>query len=95
MPARETLQLPLGSMLSAFAFRRRALRVTQRTLITCSFFAMAASVAAWPLAHDLPVVLAGALHAAAGTGATLAAFGVLLAGAGLIVLCAGETRNGP
>lgn len=133
--------ISLGSMLSAFVFRRRALHVTQRALITCSFFAMAASVAAWPLARDLGAALAlvaltgalegpslvalisirqrlapphvraqifstvsslnlaaaavgaaiaGPLHAAAGTSATLAAFGALLAGAGLIVLFAGE-----
>lgn len=133
--------ISLGSLLSAFVFRRQALRITQRALIGGSFLAMAASVAAWPLAHGFAAALglvtltgalegpslvallstrqrlapsqvraqifstvsslnlaaaavgaaiAGPLHAAAGTSATLFVFGALLAGAGLVQLFTGE-----
>ncbi len=131
----------LGSLLSAFLLRRRALGIPQRALMGGSFLAMAASVAAWPLAHDLGAALglvtltgalegpslvallsarqrlapprvraqifstvsslnlasaaggaaiAGPLHAAVGTEATLFTFGALLAGAGLVQLLTGE-----
>lgn len=47
----------LGSMLSAFAFRERALRLAAGSLIGGSFIAMSLSVALWPLANGLAVAL--------------------------------------
>lgn len=43
----------LGSMISAFAFRRRAMALNTASLIAGSFTAMAASVALWLLVHSL------------------------------------------
>jgi MFS family permease len=57
--------ISLGSMLSAFAFRERALRLATGSLIAGSFIAMSASVALWPLVNGL----AGALALIAFTGA--------------------------
>jgi hypothetical protein len=57
--------ISLGSMLSAFAFRERALRLATGSLIAGSFIAMSASVVLWPLVDGL----AGALALIAFTGA--------------------------
>jgi MFS family permease len=132
--------ISLGSMISAFAFRGQARRLTPRVLMACSFSAMALSVAAWPLAHGIAAALAlvtltgllegpslvaliairqrlappqlrnqvfstvsslnlaaaalgaaaaGPLHAVAGTAATLLAFAILIALAGVIALATG------
>lgn len=54
-----------GSMLSAFVFRKRALRLTTDTLLLGSFTAMGVSVLLWPLANTLT----GALALVAFTGA--------------------------
>jgi MFS family permease len=56
--------ISLGSMLSAFAFRKRALKLDPNLLIVVSFMAMALSVLLWPLADTL----AGALAFVALTG---------------------------
>src|SRR5271165_3621725 len=134
-----------GSLVSAFIFRTPALRLAPRVLVSVSFFAMAVSVSAWPLADGLLAALAlvtltgllegpslvalmgvrqrlapahhrgqilstlaslnlaagalgtaaaGPLHAALGTAATLAAFGVLMAVAGVVALGTGGSRPG-
>ena len=59
--------ISLGSLLSAFALRRPALRLAPHALIGASFGVMALSVLAWPLAAGLPaalvlVALTGALE---------------------------------
>jgi MFS family permease len=132
--------ISLGSMISAFVFRKAALRLKTRSLICGSFFAMSVSVALWPLADGLaaalPLIaftgalegpslvalitarqnlapphlrgqifttvsslnlaaiaigaaLAGPLHSALGTIATLLSFGVLMFAAGLLTLATG------
>jgi MFS family permease len=132
--------ISLGSMLSAFAFRERALRLATGSLIAGSFIAMSASVALWPLANGLAgalaliaftgalegpslvaligvrqslapphlrgqifttvsslnlaaiaigSALAGPLHAALGTTATLLSFALLMLAAGLLTLVTG------
>jgi hypothetical protein len=75
--------ISLGSMLSAFAFRERALRLAPRLLVGCSFIAMGLSVALWPLVHDL----AGALALVTLTGA--------LEGPSLVALIAVRQRVTP
>ena len=50
--------ISLGSMLSAFLFRKQALRLSPNTLIVGSFTVMGLSVALWPLAHRLTAALA-------------------------------------
>jgi MFS family permease len=130
----------LGSLVSAFAFRRRALRMRTASLIGGSFVAMSASVALWPLVGSLAPALAligltgllegpslvaligvrqrlapahlrgqifatvgslnlaaiaagsalaGPLHSALGTIATLLCFAALILAAGLITLLTG------
>jgi hypothetical protein len=132
--------ISLGSMLSAFAFRERALRLATGSLIAGSFIAMSASVALWPLVNGLAgalaliaftgalegpslvaligvrqslapphlrgqifttvsslnlaaiaiaSALAGPLHAALGTTATLLSFALLMLAAGLLTLVTG------
>ncbi len=132
--------ISLGSMLSAFVFRERALRLATGSLIAGSFIAMSVSVALWPLAGGLAgalllitltgalegpslvaligvrqslapahlrgqifttvsslnlaaiaigSALAGPLHAALGTTATLLSFGLLMLVAGLVTLVTG------
>lgn len=59
--------ISLGSMVSAFVFRGPALRLAPRLLISGSFFLMALSVVAWPIAGGLLaalllVALTGALE---------------------------------
>jgi hypothetical protein len=73
----------LGSMLSAFAFRERALRLAPGLLIGCSFIAMGLSVALWPLVDGL----AGALLLVFFTGA--------LEGPSLVALIAERQRVAP
>lgn len=137
--------ISLGSMLSAFVFRERALRLATGSLIAGSFIAMSLSVALWPLVSGLAgalaliaftgvlegpslvaligvrqslapphlrgqifttvsslnlaaiaigSALAGPLHAALGTTATLLSFGVLMLFAGLVtLLTGGGSRN--
>jgi MFS family permease len=132
----------LGSMVSAFVFRERALRLGTGSLIAGSFIAMSLSVALWPLvggllgalllvaftgvlegpslvaliavrqslapphlrgqifatvsslnlaAIALGAALAGPLHAALGTTATLLSFGLLMLAAGLVTLATGAS----
>jgi MFS family permease len=50
--------ISLVSMLSAFAFRERALRLATGSLIAGSFIAMSVSVALWPLVKGLAAALA-------------------------------------
>jgi MFS family permease len=57
--------ISFGSMVSAFAFRERALRIAPRALIGGSFIAMSLSVGLWPLVGGL----GGALLLVAFTGA--------------------------
>jgi MFS family permease len=75
--------ISLGSMISAFAFRGQARRVTPRVLMACSFLAMALSVAAWPLAHTLASALA------------LVTLTGLLEGPSLVALIAARQRLAP
>jgi MFS family permease len=75
--------ISLGSMLSAFAFRERALRLAPNTLIVVPFVAMGLSVALWPLASGL----AGAL--------VLVAFTGMLEGPSLVALIAVRQRLAP
>ncbi|HEX5225625.1 MAG TPA: MFS transporter [Solirubrobacteraceae bacterium] len=49
--------IALGSTVSAFALRARALRLTPRVLVGGSFLVMGVGVAVWPLADDLAVAL--------------------------------------
>lgn len=132
--------ISLGSMLSAFVFRERALRLATGSLIAGSFIAMSLSVALWPLVSGLAgalllvaltgalegpslvaligvrqrlapahlrgqifttvsslnlaaiaigSALAGPLHAALGTTATLLSFAVLMLAAGLVTIVTG------
>jgi MFS family permease len=75
--------ISLGSMLSAFAFRERALRLAPGLLIGGSFIAMGLSVALWPLVDGL----AGALLLIALTG--------VLEGPSLVALIAVRQRVAP
>jgi hypothetical protein len=50
--------ISLGSMISAFLFRKQALRVSPNALIVGSFTVMGLSVGLWPLAHRLAPALA-------------------------------------
>jgi MFS family permease len=73
----------LGSMVSAFAFRERALRLTTGSLVGGSFIAMSLSVCLWPLVNGL----AGALLLVALTG--------VLEGPSLVALIAVRQRLAP
>jgi MFS family permease len=75
--------IALGSMLSAFLFRKRALRFAPNTLLVGSFVAMGLSVLLWPLAGDI----AGAL--------ALVAFTGMLEGPSLVALVAVRQRLAP
>ncbi len=75
--------IAFGSMLSAFLFRKRALRVAPNTLLVGSFLAMGLSVLLWPLASGL----AGAL--------ALVAFTGMIEGPSLVALVAVRQRLAP
>jgi MFS family permease len=75
--------LSLASMVSAFVFRKRALKLDPRTLICGSYGVMALSVLLWPLVHGL----AGALALVALTGA--------LEGPSLVAIVAVRQRLAP
>jgi MFS family permease len=73
----------LGSMLSAFAFRQRAMRVSSGSLIGCSFILMGLSAALWTLVGGI----AGALLLIALTG--------VLEGPSLVALIAVRQKLAP